>query len=198
MQGSACLILPEPPEPKVAKSNSKRGPGIKKSVGAASAELTAVICRVRLTLAELSVLSPGDVMPLTTGRLDKTELVTISGQRITTGQMGQTGGFRAIRLAGYMPKLMATPDEFDTSISLPAPEPEPDPVLGSTILDGTVLSEIETNADAEVPSAMGDDDDALFAGLSIHEAALEISELAGLPPPGSEEEEEAAISSGAV
>lgn len=196
VQGTACLILPEPPEPKVTKANSNRGPRMDQAVGGASADLTAVICRVRVTLAELSALSPGDVLPLTQGRFDKTEVLTISGQRITSGQLGQAGGFRAIRLAGYMPQLAATVDEFDTSISLPAPAPEP--TQDSMILDGTVLSEVETEVETGVEtgggaaalSAMADDDsDSLFDGLSAEEAALEISELAGLPLPGSEEDE---------
>lgn len=187
-QGTACLILPEPPEPKVVKTNRNSGPGMDKAVGVASADLTAVICRVQVTLAELSVLSPGDVLPLTQGRFDKTEVLAISGQRVTTGQLGQAGGFRAIRLAGYMPQLMATPDEFDTSISLPSPAVKQD----SMILDGTVLSEVEVDGGGGGLQAMTDDDsESLFAGLSAEEAALEISELAGLPLPGSKEEEAA-------
>lgn len=201
VQGTACLILPEPPEPKVNKSNNKPGPGMAKAVGAASADMNAVICRVRVTLAELSALSPGDVLPLTQGRFDKTELLAISGQRITTGQLGQAGGFRAVRLAGYMPQLVATLDEFDTSLSLPSPEPEPEPgpepkpepKPKSMILDGTVLSEVEADAGAAELAAMADgDSDSFFDGLSADEAALEISQLAGLPLPGSDEEKAAA------
>ena len=181
VQGTACLILPVPPEPVPTKSSSS-GPRLYKAVGGASADLNAVICRVQVTLAELSEMTPGDVIPLTMGRFEKTELLAISGQRITTGQLGQSSGFRAVRLAGYMAQLVAQFDEFDTTLGLPTPAAEP--AQDSMILDGTVLTEIEAKVGAEGLAAItDDDDDSLFAGLSAHEAALEISELAGLPLP---------------
>lgn len=187
VQGSACLILPDPPEPETAKSKADSGPRLDKAVGAAPAELKAVICRMRMTLAELSALAPGDVLPLANGRIDKTELLAISGQRITTGRLGQAGGFRAVRLAGYLAQLTADPSNFDTSLGLPAPDPKS--AANSMILDGTVLNAAEADtASADLSALMDDDSDSLFAGLSAHDAAIEISELAGLPLPDTEAE----------
>lgn len=185
-QGTACLILPEPPEPEKTKTNKKNGPRLDKAIGGATAEMTAVICRMRVPLAELSAMAAGDVVPLTMGRFDKTELQAISGQRVTTGQLGQAGGFRAVRLAGFKPQFAGNSDDFDTSLGLPPPNA--DPVQNSMILDGTVLSEVEPDAKTEV--LMDDDDDALFAGLSEQDAAREISELAGLPLTDTEGEQE--------
>ncbi|MFT4961092.1 MAG: flagellar motor switch protein FliM [Paracoccaceae bacterium] len=191
VQGAACLILPEPPEPKPTKSSKNRGPRMDRAVGGASAEINAVICRMRITLAELSAMTPGDVVPLTTGQFNKTELLTLSGQRITTGQLGQASGFRAIRLAGYMPQLAAKSDDFESSLGLPAPEAAP--AQNSMILDGTVLADVEP-AD-QLTALLDDDTDALFAGLSESEAALEISELAGLPLPNAAKNQKGKIAS---
>jgi flagellar motor switch protein FliM len=179
-QGTACLILPEPPEPVITKASKKSGPRLDKAVGGATADMTAVICRMRVPLAELSSMAPGDVMPLALGRFEKTELLAISGQRVTTGQLGQAGGFRAIRLAGFVSQLAAKPDDFDASLGLPAPEAQI--AQNSMILDGTVLSEVEPDVKAQAQAVIQEeeDEDALFAGLSEHEAAIEISELAGL------------------
>jgi flagellar motor switch protein FliM len=192
-QGSACLILPEPPEPEKTKTSKNTGPSLDKAVGGATADMTAVICRMRIPLAELSEMAPGDVVPLTTGRFDKTELLAISGRCVTTGQLGQSGGFRAVRLARFAPQMAGLPDDFDASLGLPVPETEPAP--NSMILDGTVLSEVESDTFEQVPPLSTDDDeDALFSGLSEQEAALEISELAGLPLMDGVEEEDAMAS----
>ncbi len=181
-QGTACLILPEPPEPEKTKSSTKSGPRMAKALGGATAEMTAVICRLRVPLAELSAMAPGDVMPLTMGRFDKTELLAISGQRVTSGQLGQAGGFRAVRLSGFVQQLTEKTEEFDASLGLPTSQMDTAP--NSMILDGTVLSEVEPEAKAKVkavPTLMDDDDETLFTGLSEQEAVREISELAGLP-----------------
>ena len=177
-QGTACLILPEPPEPEETKTRNKNGPRLDDAIGGATAELQAVICRMRIPLAEMSAMSPGDVIPLNMGRFDKTELLAISGQPVTTGQLGQAGGFRAVRLAAFVPQLAAMPDDFDVSLNLPVPETKP--VLNSIDIEATVLSEAEPDTKTESLSTSIDDEEALFAGLSEDEVVLEISELAGL------------------
>lgn len=188
-QGNACLILPEPPEPEKPKTRSKSGPCLNDAIGGAKAELQAVICRMRIPLAELSAMSPGDVVPLSMGRFDKTELLAISGQPVTSGQLGQAGGFRAVRLAGFVPQLAAIPDDFDLTLDLPAPVSEP--VLNSIDIESSVLSELEPDTKTE-PLSSSVDEDALFAGLSEDEVVLEISELAGLDltDPADESEKE--------
>lgn len=183
-QGAACLILPEPPEPPKPKTNKPQGPHLGAAVGEAHADITAIIYRLEMTLAELSAMAPGDVLPLLHGGFDKTELLTISGQSITTGQLGQSGGFRAIRLPGNAPIKPEEPGVFETSMGLPAPDPKPAPIAGtvsdSVILEGSVLAEDDV---IDVPEPDEDDSDSLFDGLSVDEAVLEISELAGLPIP---------------
>ncbi|MFC3118480.1 FliM/FliN family flagellar motor C-terminal domain-containing protein [Jhaorihella thermophila] len=71
---------------------------MERNFGAIRAELTAVIERLRLPLAQLARMQPGELLPLARGRLNQTELVALDGRVIATGKLGQAGGLRAIRL----------------------------------------------------------------------------------------------------
>lgn len=184
-QGIARLILPDIPEPVSAKT--VQGPRMGEAVGGATAELKAVVCRLRMNLTELSALVIGDLVPLMQGRLDRTELLSISGQRVTSGQLGQSSGFKAVRLSGYAQQLLVDGGDFDSSLGLPAPMSVTEPGSESTMPDAMITAdaalELGDGTDSQF-SLMEDDNDAMFVGLSAQEAVLEISELAGLPLPG--------------
>ena len=185
VQGAACLILPVPPDLPKAPKGKSNGPRLGDAIGETYTEMTAVIGRIQMTVAELSAMAPGDVFPLPQARLDRTELLSITGQPLTIGQLGKSGGFRAIRLGGKGARKSEETDDFDASAGLTVPEPKPGPTIEEasepTILEDTTLNKPDT---AHIPEFDEDEDDALFDSLSVDEAVLEISELAGLPIPG--------------
>jgi len=103
MQGAICLLLPDlPPDPAKMGAKGKPaqppGPRMDQAFGVMRAELTATICRLRLSLSELAAMQPGDVLPLMRERLEETELVAIDGRPIAAGRLGQINGLRALRL----------------------------------------------------------------------------------------------------
>lgn len=198
-QGSLTLILPEPAA-RAAEDEARgktRGPTLERAIGAVRADLTAVICRFRLPLSELAAMEPGDILPVMRERLSETSLVTITGQQIASGRLGQIGGLRAVRVNETTPqvetkgkpgedgfeapqvpqrRVLPTPKPVDRvhvqDAPKPAPSPEPEQAPPSA---------------PELPDALDDETDDPFDNMTPEEAAAEISALAGLPPPGSEE-----------
>lgn len=136
------------------------------------AELSAVVGRLRLPLAGLAAMRPGDMLALAEGRIDHTDLVGIDGRRIALGRLGRAGGMRAVRLGAEaaerpqtggraFPPPRTTPAAATPAPVYPAPAPPPEP---------------------------DDDDDGdryehHLLSLSPDQAAAEISRLAGLSPP---------------
>lgn len=170
-QGTLLLALPEP-ETRPAQdpgAPASRQTLSDKACGGLRATLTAVICQMHLPLRDLASLAPGDLLELKENRLDETELVTIAGTCVATGQLGQSGGFRALRLYAGAPR--------DTR-STPAPSPDfkavkPQGVPGKTATD--------VEAEAQLPSVLADVDELQLEAMPPELAAQEISELAGLP-----------------
>ena len=105
-QSTVCLILPVP-EPKPAPFPDESGAEpveqsatLERSVMGLKAELSAVLCRVRLSLSEISNLKPGDCLQVPSEAFDAVELLSIQGQRIGRGTMGPVAGHRALSLNG--------------------------------------------------------------------------------------------------
>jgi hypothetical protein len=99
MQGAICLVLPDLP-PGIDKDDDplQSGPRLDLGFGVIRADLTASIGRLRVPLAQLAAMQPGDVLPLTRERLEETQLITISGKPVASGRLGQVNGLRAVRL----------------------------------------------------------------------------------------------------
>ncbi|MEM9576591.1 MAG: FliM/FliN family flagellar motor switch protein [Pseudomonadota bacterium] len=105
-QSTLRLILPVPepkPKPDLLSDASEegapmRGTTLERSVMGLNAELSAILCRVRLTLADISKLKPGDALQVPSDAFDKVELLSIEGRRIGEGAMGQVDGHRAMML----------------------------------------------------------------------------------------------------
>jgi len=180
-QGTICLILPEVPDPsdKDDPAALPAGPRLDQGFGVIRAELMAVVCRLKFSLAELAEMKPGDALPLAQDRLDQTELLALDGQKIAVGRLGQSAGMRAIRLnetAAPIPDL-AIGDNFALQLAAPA-----------SGVDGNVQSDLSEEAirpglpvpyvDAAEDTEAGEP--RLFS-LNPEQAAAEISELAGLP-----------------
>jgi len=213
MQGELVLILPEP-QPDSDDALSGEGLSLAASMGSMRAELSAVLCKMRVPLNELSALNVGDMLPLDQAFLYETDMQTISGQSIVQGRLGQMNGARAVRM--NVPKTKLVSDLDDTSAfgdgigagaALPADEPPTldleiaaqglqDPMEmggdlagGLDALGGDLASEINDDLsgglDGLADDLMADLGDLppLEGGLgdlSTDEAALEITELAGL------------------
>ncbi|OIQ31909.1 MAG: hypothetical protein BM559_12065 [Roseobacter sp. MedPE-SWchi] len=99
MQGELKLILPEPSLEELGLSGAKTGPSLAGGMGAMRAELSAILCKVRVPLNEFSALKVGEVLPLDQAFLYETDLIDIGGQPIAKGRLGQLNGARAIRVS---------------------------------------------------------------------------------------------------
>ncbi len=196
-QGAMGLVLPERPLDAVraaGRGDLDTGPRMDRAIGLARADLTAVLCRLRMPLADLSAMKVGDVLPLVRDRLNETDLMTITGHRITSGRLGQVGGLRAVRMNEVAPRA-APPSgqgtgpgaDGDFADRITPPPERLDPM----IIDETVLPDSDAAKDDSgapdgtvgLPVVVEDESDgeSPFRDMTPEEAAAEISELAGLP-----------------
>ena len=187
-QGTVRLILPERPLPpsdeERASQDTDSGDTLGSAVMAVPAQLRAVLCRLQVPVSALSHMQPDDLLPLPPLRLDKTELFTVDGQVLTSGRLGQSEGFRAVRLnetgqprtslTGEIEGLMIQRPEITSGLAEQAPEMSPN-IGAPEILDHAA----EEVASARTASG-GSDSLASLADMSPDEAAAEISQLAGL------------------
>ncbi|MEQ3676903.1 flagellar motor switch protein FliM [Pseudophaeobacter sp.] len=124
MQGELKLILPEPTPEELGLSGAKSGPTLAGGMGAMRAELSAILCKVRVPLNEFSALRVGEVLPLDQAFLYETDLIDIGGHSIAKGRLGQLNGARAVRL-NTGPSQQADPaqmgDGFADSIGSDVP-----------------------------------------------------------------------------
>ncbi|MEL0436509.1 FliM/FliN family flagellar motor switch protein [Phycobacter sp. K97] len=109
MQGELTLILPEP-TPEELGHGGATGPSLGRNMGAMRAELSAVLCKMRVPLNEFSGLKVGDVLPLDQAFLYETDLQAVGGQSIAQGRLGQLNGARAVRLNQPRTKLVSDTD----------------------------------------------------------------------------------------
>lgn len=180
--GRLALILPEPvAAPKPALPPVSPGPnGAMLSV---QADLMAVLCRLRLPYSELSGWQAGQVVALPGAHLGRTRIQTIAGGVIAQGRLGRIDGVRAVRLSEDATVQEAPPHDpakFEPHDIVPDARDEP----GSAAAE-IDLSEIATPEHLPDTVAMMADDpsDGSDPALKAEETALEISRLAGLPPP---------------
>lgn len=116
VQSNIVLILPLP-EPRCAShqpagdetQERAKAPTMEKPAMSLQAELSAVLCRIRLPLAQVSSFSTGTVLPVPSEAFDDMELTAIDGRVVTKGVMGQVEGKRALQIKGIEP-LATYPD----------------------------------------------------------------------------------------
>lgn len=167
-QGRMVLVLPEPGTrpTTAAEAPPQRRTLSTRACDSLRAELSATICRMRLPLSALAALEPGDLLELKDERLEETELLTISGLCAATGQLGQAGGFRAVRLSVWTPQKAAPKPAPAFTVAKPPPRragPE------------------ETADEDALPPVLADVDEFRIDNMPSEQAAQEISQLAGLP-----------------
>ncbi len=187
-QGVLTLVLPEPIKAATGQEveADSTAPKLGAAIEMARADLTAVICTMRVSLSDLSAMAPGDVLPLVKDHLDRTELVGITGQPVAVGRLGQIGGLRALRLNETKLRMTRAPDQSGFAADIGA---QPSVANDPDVLEGELAPSPPTSPD--VPSKPvtrphrpeeDEDGDDPFSNMSAEEAALEISALAGLSP----------------
>lgn len=178
LQGELCLILPEPEAPSepdgedIAGNNART---LGQAIGTARADLSAVIARIRIPLAELSEMRPGELLPLVQERLDRVELTTISGEKVAVARLGQAGGLRALRLNESRLAMLKARDDFATGVGA-RPTALDDPMT----VDGHLVEPASRPSDSHAGKDRDNPDEDVFARMSPQEAADEITALAGL------------------
>jgi flagellar motor switch protein FliM len=76
------------------------GAALEEQVLGASADLVAVLTRLKLPLDTILNFKVGDPIPLGSAALDKINIEGTNGIRIAGGKLGQNGGMRALRFTG--------------------------------------------------------------------------------------------------
>ncbi len=173
-KGRMVLVLPDTPVVRdQSPDTAKHEDG---SFGAAllqvPAELNVVLGRLQLSLSELSAMQPGDRLTLKPKRLDQVELVSVTGDVIALCHLGQAAGARAVRINERLPALPAAGAQNEAPADMAEFAPHTH-VQTDAVIDADALDEIEA------PQEEPDNSDLL--DLSPDEAALEITQLAGLP-----------------
>lgn len=176
-QGQISIILPDLPVVSEATDLTEDAEGscLESASGVLRAELNAVLCRMALPLAELSVLEVGTVLPLTNARLDRTEILTIDRTRAGAGRLGQCGGMRAVRLneQSTLPALATAADQdFVESRTKAGSVDDPDKAGSEVALYDP------GNATQDMPVLDGD-----LSFENSDQMVAEISQLAGLDDP---------------
>lgn len=100
-EGRLTLVLPPPGASRPgaeAKASAQWADDFRSGVLDASAALTAVLTRHRLSLAEAEALRPGQVLPLPGVTVGSVRLEAPIGQPLATARLGQFAGLRAVRL----------------------------------------------------------------------------------------------------
>lgn len=103
-QSSLVLLLPPPaamPDPVPASDGnetSQKPRTLKPAIMDVPAELSAVLCRLRFPLAQISALEIGHLIDVPSESFDAVELLSINGRLISSGAMGHVDGNRALML----------------------------------------------------------------------------------------------------
>lgn len=92
--GAEAAPLPPASPPPPAPSR----PTLARAMQSAPITLHAILCRRRITLAELRALAPGVLLALPRQALTEARLESASGHRLALGKLGEVDGFHALRL----------------------------------------------------------------------------------------------------
>ena len=106
-RGHILLVLPangrgNPPErrgPDVADPGVVWAANLEQAVLATPAQLEVILHRMTIPLAAVMGLKAGDLIPLPMTTLGMVRLDGVGGRKLATGKLGQSRGFRAVRLS---------------------------------------------------------------------------------------------------
>jgi flagellar motor switch protein FliM len=91
------------------------------AVGPAPTALDAVLLRLTLPLSAVMALRAGSAVPVPRAALDQIVLEGTPGHRLATGKLGQSRGFRAVRLVSVGAERTPEPTDEVEHASLPPP-----------------------------------------------------------------------------
>ena len=91
-----------PPAPEAAEGAAEMpwSAALEEQVMRGAVRLDAELARLRLPLSALEGLAPGQELPVPAAALDATRLIGADGATVARGRLGQSTGWRAVRLAG--------------------------------------------------------------------------------------------------
>lgn len=95
-------------------------PTLNRLVMAAATELTAVLCKLRMPLSQAQAFRVGDVIPVARSSLGETGLHAQTGRRICRAKLGQSGGYRAVKLEAENRAIAGATRPEDTGAEPPA------------------------------------------------------------------------------
>ncbi|MGM0740818.1 MAG: FliM/FliN family flagellar motor switch protein [Pseudomonadota bacterium] len=98
--GVMTLLLPHEPAKRAATDVAQGGTTLRGNALGAPVVLDAVIARLSLPLRDVCALMPGTVLNLSRRSIDDTTLMAAGSHPVAPAQLGQTGGWRAVRLLG--------------------------------------------------------------------------------------------------
>lgn len=109
-------------------------PTLSQLVMSSATELTAVLCKLRMPLSQAQTFRVGDIIPVARSSLGETGLHAQTGRRICRARLGQSDGYRALKLVADgrarpqvpehaettpEPVVPARPDSADLSVPVP-------------------------------------------------------------------------------
>ncbi|KMW57136.1 Flagellar motor switch protein [Candidatus Rhodobacter oscarellae] len=190
--GQMILIFPNSRKeiPSAVKSAEEWSASLEKAVMGTSARIDAVICRTKVSLAEVTNWSPGDVVPLEGAALNNLMLYGASGKKVTRAKMGRAGPFRAVRvIMGADADNLSEPSALDAlAISaaqdmglaaLPPAAPPPPAPLGAA--EPPPLGGIDLPGDIDTGPSLGGID--LPGGDPPALGGIDLPTDAGAEPP---------------
>lgn len=86
------------PDAPAAVAPTDWGPQIERTLMGATVQINAVLYRLDLPISEILDLRAGSVLPLPMAALEHLDLEGVDGRVLAHGRLGQTNGFRAIRM----------------------------------------------------------------------------------------------------
>lgn len=102
-QGDLIFLLPVEDRPQPLNVSADKGQAAKGALGKvvmdSQAELVAVLCSLRLPLCDIEKFQIGDSIPIDRAVLKHIGLHVQGGRKICTGLLGQSGGYRAVRVS---------------------------------------------------------------------------------------------------
>jgi flagellar motor switch protein FliM len=89
---------PVPADAPAAVAPADWGPKIEQTLMGATVQINAVLYRIDLPIAEILALRTGSVLPVPMAALEQLDLEGVDGRVLAHGRLGQTAGFRAVRM----------------------------------------------------------------------------------------------------
>lgn len=158
--GRLQLILPAE-RPAAAAGAGRGGTGwsrqLETAVLGAPARFEAVLCRIRLPIADVAGLTPGQMLPLKGATLDGVSLVGADGRALMQARLGRSGPSRALRLYFDGPpgpaglSDVAPPPRQVASPPPTAPPAVPDPAAAGPVPTPMPAGDLPDPAAPDVP-----------------------------------------------